>query len=76
MISGLLLALMVVSINGTDYCVKFSDIKSIDMNNLVLELEVSEPKPSIDLMKKYPRDFFRDYDRTPTFMVVKTRKFM
>ncbi len=37
-------------------------------------LEVSEPKPSNELMKKFPHDFFRDYDRIPTFLVVKTRK--
>jgi len=36
-------------------------------------LALAEPRPSEELARKYPRQFFQDYERTPDFMVFQTR---
>ena len=37
-------------------------------------LEMVEPKPTWEQIKKYPREHYYDDDRRPDFLMVKTRK--
>lgn len=53
---------------------KVSDYISVLVKNKLIIEEMSEPKPSENLVTEFPRHTYMDYELHPHFMVIKSRK--
>ena len=48
-------------------------VNHLATHGLMIETMI-EPKPTLEQQQKYPREAWQDYDRIPTFLIVKARK--